>query len=127
LFPHLEATKGDNGLRSACLGPLEELKARVQNEESLAHITQAEAEALKEFDAAIARIEAYMRLASGPSTGTEPGTITKVTLKKKRVVEPAKLVQSPYLETKADVDGFLDKLRMELEQAIANEERVEIR
>ncbi|MGO8901333.1 MAG: hypothetical protein ACLQU5_23715 [Isosphaeraceae bacterium] len=68
-----------------------------------------------------------MRLASGPSTGTEPGTITKVTLKKKRVVEPAKLVQSPYLETKADVDGFLDKLRMELEQAIANEERVEIR
>ena len=52
---------------------------------------------------------------------------SKVVLKKKRVVEPAKLVLSTYLETKADVDGFLDKLRMELEQAIANEERVEIR
>ena len=48
-------------------------------------------------------------------------------LKKKRVVQPASFVQTKYLETKADVDGFLDKLRMELEQAIAKEERVEIR
>ena len=111
-----------------CLKPLEALKARVQAEESLANITQAEAEALKEFDAANARIEEFVRKVAkatvAKGTGPQP---TKVVLKKKRVVEPAKLVQSPYLETKADVDGFLDKLRMELEQAIANEERVEIR
>jgi hypothetical protein len=44
-----------------------------------------------------------------------------------RVGEPAKLVQSPYLETQADVDGSLDMLGTEIEQAIANEERMEIR
>jgi len=128
LTKDIEAAKGDAGLRSACLGPLEELKGRVQAEESLAHITQAEAEALKAFDAADARIEAFVRRASETDTGTGPGTsATKPVLKKKRVVEPAKFVQSPYLETQADVDGFLDKLRMELEQAVANKERVEIR
>jgi hypothetical protein len=128
LMKDIEAAMGDAGLRSACLGPLEALKVRVHAEESLAHITQAKSEALKEFDAANAKIEAFVRRATAATTGTGSGTTTtKVVLKKKRVVEPAKLVQSPYLETKADVDGFLDKLRMELEQAIANEERVEIR
>ena len=43
------------------------------------------------------------------------------------MIEPAKLVKSPYLETKADVDGFLDALPTELEQAVVNGERVEIR
>lgn len=128
LTKDIEAAKGDAGLRSGCLGPLEELKTQVGDQESLAHITQAEAEALKAFDAANARIEAFVRRASGTATGTGPGTTTtKPVLKKKRVVEPAKFVHSPYLETKADVDGFLDKLRMELDQAIANDERVEIR
>lgn len=125
----IEAAKGDSGLRSACLGPLEALKARVQAEESLAHITQAASEALKEFDAANGRIEAFARRAAESATSAVSGTTTPPTavLKKKRVVEPARLVESPYLETKSDVDGFLDRLRMELEQAIANEERVEIR
>ncbi len=128
LTKDIEAAGGDGGLRSACLGPLEALKARVQADESLAHITQAEAEALKESDAATARIEAFVRRASETTTGTGAGKATaKVALKKKRVVEPAKLVQSPYLETKDDVNGFLDRLRMELDQAIENEERVEIR
>ena len=69
-----------------------------------------------------------MRRASETTTGTGPGKATaKVALKKKRVVEPAKFVQTTYLETQADVDGFLDRLRMELEQAMANEERIEIR
>ena len=99
----------------------------MQAEESLAHITQAEAEALKEFDAANARIEEFVRKAAESRSVRGRDRRPRSVLKKKRVVEPAKLVQSPYLETKADVDGFLDKLRMELEQAIANEERIEIR
>jgi hypothetical protein len=47
-------------VRVACLKPLELLKQQVEREESLAHITQAEAEAIKEFDAAIARIEEFV-------------------------------------------------------------------
>ena len=47
--------------------------------------------------------------------------------KKRRVVEPTKLVTQNYLENKEDVDAFLEKLREELETAINNNERVEIR
>lgn len=124
----IQAAGGDAGLRSACLGPLEALKARVQAEESLAHITQAEAEALKESDVATARIEAFARRASerdeDPASGKADLTVA---VKKKRVVQPSKLVESPYLETQADVAGFLDRLRSELDQALARHERIEIR
>ena len=48
-------------------------------------------------------------------------------VKKQRVVKPADLVKTTYLETSDDVNGFLDALRMELEQAIANNERIQIR
>lgn len=123
LSKDIEAAKGDAALRKSCLGPLDDLKAQVAAQESLAHLTQAEAEALKAFDAATSRIEEFVRRAGDSRKGTDPVP----TVRKKRVVKPARFVQSAYLETKADVDGFLDKLRMELEQAIANQERVEIR
>ena len=48
-------------------------------------------------------------------------------VKKQRVVKPADLVKATYLETSADVNGFLDALRRELEKAIANNERIQIR
>ena len=48
-------------------------------------------------------------------------------VKKQRIVKPATLVRTTYLETSAEVNDFLDALRTELEQAIANHERVRIR
>lgn len=121
----IEAAKGDAGLRAACIRPLEELKGAVQLEESLAHITQIETEALKEFDLATSRIEESVRKAT--EQPKEKGEQPKPILKKKRVVEPAKLVASPYLETQADVEAFLKALRSELEQALTKDERIEIR
>ena len=104
--------RSQGGCRAALVVPQAAggAEGRVQAEESLAHITQAESEALKEFDAANARIEEFV---SGrrKSRQAEPSIRC---LKKKRVVEPAKLVKTPYLETKADVDGFLDRLRRSL-------------
>jgi uncharacterized phage infection (PIP) family protein YhgE len=127
LTTEVDAATGDAGLRTGCLKPLETLKGRVQIEDSLAHITQAESEALKEYDAASARIEEFAkRLTEGlPKEGTD--SQPRPALKKKRVVEPSKLVTTTYLESKADIDRFLDTLRTELEQAIASGERVEIR
>ena len=124
----IEVAKGDAGLRAICVKPLETLKSAVQIEDSLAHITQAETEALKEFDVATFRIEEFVRKATEQlkvkGTGTEqPIPI----LKKKRVIEPAKLLPDPYLETQADVEGFLQTLRTKLEQALAKNERIEIR
>ena len=128
----MAAVQGEASLRSACLKPLEALKEQVQKEASLAHITQAETEALKEFDAANSRIEDFVRQTAEkaavrpPARGTGPEP-TAPALKKKRVVEPARLVQAAYLESQVEVDAFLGRLRVELEHAIRNHERVEIR
>ena len=124
----IEAAKGDAGLHAACVKLLEALKSAVQIEDSLAHITQAETEALKEFDVATSRIEEFVRKATEQPKDKGTGTEHPIPiLKKKRVIEPAKLVLDPYLETQADVERFLKMLRKELEQALAKNERIEIR
>jgi hypothetical protein len=48
-------------------------------------------------------------------------------VKKQRVVQPARLVTTTYLETPEDVNSFLNALRQELEQALGNNERIQIR
>lgn len=123
--------QGDAGLRAACIKPLELLKGQVDKEESLAHITQAEGEAVKEFDVAVGRIEDFLRKLSEQNKPKQDGS-GKVTLpppmvKKQRIVKPADIVKTPYLETSDDVNGFLDTLRQELEKALANNERIQIR
>jgi hypothetical protein len=44
-----------------------------------------------------------------------------------RPIKPATLVKTAYLETQQDVDMFLDALKHELEDAIAKQERIQIR
>jgi hypothetical protein len=120
LVKDIAAAEGDASLRTACLRPMELLREQVQREESLAHITQAESEAVKEFDGAVGRIEESRQKAVGNGQNNP-------VIKKQRVVRPAGLVQTTYLETADDVNSFLDALRQELEQAIANNERIQIR
>ena len=125
------AAQGEAGLRSMCLKPLETLKEQVQKEESLAHITQAESESVKEFDVAVGRIEDFLRKLAEQTkqddgTGKVPPPPPPV-VKKQRVVKPADIAKTTYLETSDDVNGFLDALRQELEQAINNNERIQIR
>jgi hypothetical protein len=125
------AAQGEAGLRSACLKPLETLKEQVQKEESLAHITQAEGEAVKEFDAAVGRIEDFIREFAKQSKPKDDGSgkLQPPTpmIRKQRVVKPADIMKATYLETSGDVNDFLDTLRQELEKAIANNERIQIR
>jgi hypothetical protein len=123
--------QGDGSLRAACIRPLEALREQAQKEESLAHITEAEAEAVKVFDAAVGRIEDFVRKLAEQSKPKGNGlgklTLPPPAVKKQRIIKPADLVKTPYLETSDDVNGFLDALRMVLEQAIAHNERVQIR
>jgi hypothetical protein len=127
----LAAVQGETSVRAACLKPLEALQEQVQKEESLAHIAQAEGEAMKEFDAAVGRIEEALRKLAqqkklkGDGSCTVPPSIPVV--RKQRIVKPADIVKTTYLETSDDVNGFLDALRRELESAIANNERIRIR
>lgn len=120
---------GDAALRAACLKPLESLRSQVEKQESLAHITQAESEAMKEFDLAQAMIEEFVGRVLVPAAPTgpagDPPAPPKV--KKQRVVKPADLVTVTYLETSGEVDQFLGALRQELEDALAKNERIQIR
>jgi hypothetical protein len=79
----------------------------------------------------VGRIEEFLRkLAEQKKPKDESsGKIQPPTpvVKKQRVVKPAELVRTTYLETSDDVNGFLDALRQELEKAIANNERIQIR
>jgi hypothetical protein len=43
------------------------------------------------------------------------------------VIKPAALAPEGYLETPADIDAYLDKLRGALEKVIAAGDRIEIR
>lgn len=128
----IAAAQGDAGLRSACIKPLEALKEQVQKEESLAHVTQAEAEAVKEFDVGVGRIEDFLRKLAEQKKPKDDGSgktqqAAPPVVKKQRIVRPAELVKTTYLETPEDVNGFIDALRRELEAAIANNERIQIR
>ena len=130
LTQDIAKVQGDGALRTACLRPLEALRRQVEQEESIAHITQAGDEAVREYDAAIARIEEFVRRAAEkPVTKGKGGGTVKPppVVKTQRVIKPAEMVKTPYLETMDDVAGFLDALRRELEKAIASNERIQIR
>ena len=113
----IKATNGDEALRSRCLGPFEKLRVQVDRQESIAHITQAEYEALHLFDTVQEPIAEYV---------TKTSQATAV-VKKVRPITPASMVKTTYLETKEDVDDFLDTLKQELYNAVNKEERIQIR
>jgi cob(I)alamin adenosyltransferase len=103
------------------------LRRQVDEHESLAHIAQAETEALREFDDAVLRIQEYLAdyAKQSDTKPTEKGN--GAVLKKQRIIEPSKLVKVTLLSTLDEVNAFLDTLRQELEHAIAQNERVQIR
>jgi hypothetical protein len=130
----LATAHGEAELRAVCLEPLEALREQVQQQDSLAHITQAEGEAVNEFDTAVGRIEEFLRKSAQQPPpepkGGEPGGAQlppAPAVKKQRIVKPADIVKTTYLESSEDVNNFLNALKQELETALANNERIQIR
>ena len=127
----IDAAKGPTTLVTACLSPLERLRDRVNAEQSLAHISQVEGEATAEYDKAIDKFEAFC----APPT-LQPDKVKEETdvakpiapvIRKQRVVKPAELMTKSHLETAEDVTEFLNALKEQLNSAISNNERIQIR
>ena len=114
---------GDESFKTTCLTPLENLAKRVTTHDSLAHIGQAESEAVRLKDEALTQVEQYLARKAGEGKEEQD----KPVVKPRRVVSPGKFVKSSYLESQDDVDAFLDDLRKELADALAKNERIEIR
>ncbi|MBM3946884.1 MAG: hypothetical protein FJ315_05735 [SAR202 cluster bacterium] len=121
----LDAVNADAGLRTTCLQPVQALRKQVEREQSLAHIAQAQTEAVNALDAAINRIEAALKAKAPAQPGkTEPPAPV---VKARCVIKPAEIVNKSYLETPDDVEAFIKALRQRLEAAIARKERIQIR
>ena len=119
----VSAAGGDESLKTKCLTLLEKLAKQVSTHESLAHIGQAESEAVRLKDEALAEVEHYlMQKAEEGKAGQD-----KPVVKLRKIVSPVTLVKSPYLESQSEVEAFLDDLRRELTDALTRNERIEIR
>ena len=122
----LDKVSADPELRGTATGELSKLLATATSAKSIAHITQARLTAEAAYDRALSAIEK----AQIPSPPPEPGVTPpppQPPLKKRRVVEARSFWSGGFIETKADVDAFLTKLRTELEAAINADERVQIK
>ncbi len=122
----LDSAKANPDLRNACLHPLQTIRKGVEDETSIAHILVAPQEATDAHDVAMNKIEAFLR-EKAEEEGDKGKGEEKPKTKPRRVVKPADLVQKPYLETPDDVTEFLEELRKQLEAAINNNERIQIR
>lgn len=114
---------GNESLKKNCLTPLENLAQWVTSHDSLAHIGQAESEAVRLRDEALIQVEQYLARKAEESKAEQ----NKPVVKPRRVVFPGEFVKLSYLESQDDVDAFLEDLRKELADALAKNERIEIR
>jgi hypothetical protein len=127
----LEASKASPALTTECLASLERLRDRVFREQSLAHISQIETESTIEYDVAIGKIEAFSAkptpLPDKVKEVKEVDTPIVPVIRKQRVVKPADLMTKSHLESASDVAEFIDSLKKQLDSAISNNERIQIR
>lgn len=134
--------------------PLQNQLKKLENQRSLAHIAQLQDEARELADDAIDELHRIAEQVAAKAkeaaknalshTGSNPGQLVEdfpaagspavqpvvapvAPVKKRRVLSAQLIAGSGYLETQEDIESFLSKLRKELEQAINNNERVEIR
>ena len=119
-----KSSYGSQTLRDGCLGPLEKLRKSVEQQESLAHIAQAVQEAERALDGAFVKIDEFLKKKQPQKQDDDQPAVA---IKPRKEIKPSSLVKTTYLETQDDVDGFLDALRQELEDALARGERIQIR
>jgi hypothetical protein len=123
----LEAASATPDLSNKALRPLQDLKARIAGQTSIAQILllqgaggDAMDDAINLIEAAVTKIQHHVAtpgsttkpLQTGESS--EPTPVAKIT----RVVRVAELSNKTYLESEADVEAFVDKLKTELLVAV---------
>jgi len=118
----LDATGAAADLSNKALKPLQDLKARIASQTSIAQIFYLQGQGGELMDDAIALVEAAVKPATAvtePGGTTPPPTTGSANVphrasKPTRVVRAADLAAKSYLETEADVDAYLAKLKTEL-------------
>ena len=105
---------------------LGQLRLSASAQASLAHLDQAANESARLFESTVSAIEEYTRTpVTYEPKGRKP--MEKPAVKPRRVIEIQRLIQKPFLENETEVEDFLSKLRTELHDAIAKNERIQIK
>ena len=91
---------------------------------SIAHISQAQQEAESAFDRALTAIEKE-QAERGNKPGLDKTPVAAV--KKRRVVKAQALCTVDFIETAEEMEEFLGKLRTELQAALDNDERIQLK
>ena len=116
----LDKVEADQSLRDACFLDCDRLISRIKQENSLAHIAQMEASTDRLIESAQEKIERSLDLIT-----LQPGVPPK--LKPTKIVHLNQFLGGEYLESQDGIEDFLNRLRNELEAAIAKGERVRIK
>lgn len=94
---------------------------------SVAHIHQAASEANTLFETAVSTLEDLTRK-EVTYTGKGAKPIEKpAAAKPRRVIEINSMLKKPFLENEAEVEDFLGRLRSELHDALAKNERIQLK
>jgi uncharacterized small protein (DUF1192 family) len=120
----LVAASATSELSNKALLSLQELKGRVATLTSIAQILYLQTQAGDAMDESISLIDAAMakpttKQGSLPKSGEtgQPDSPSKPT-KSTHVIRAAELSSKTYLETEADVDAYVEKLKAELLKAV---------
>ena len=113
-------------LRSDVQKKFEQLRLSTCTYNSVAHIDQAAGEANRLFETTVSILEESARreVNYNPKAGKP---MEKPAVKPRRVIEINSILKKPFLENEAEVEDFLGRLRSELHDAIAKNERIQIK
>ncbi len=115
----LDATAATAALSNKALKPLQDLKTRIASLSSIAQIFYLQGQGDNAMDEAITLIETT---AAAAAVASQPAAPPKAT----RVVRAADHSSQPYLETEADVDAYLERLKGELLAVVRAGEKVRV-
>jgi hypothetical protein len=126
----LDATSPSPNLSHQALKPLQDLKTRLASQTSIAQIFYLQGQGGDAMDDAVATIEAAAATAVKPAThvatagdtvkplSTGQPNVPPPVAKTAKVIRAADVSTKAYLETEADVNVYVDKLKTELVAAI---------
>ena len=102
--------------------PLKDLHMQIGQEQSLAHIIQAENESERLFDAALKKLAVL----TAPKIKDGGAVVPPPLVKERHVIKPSE-IKKDYIETTEQMETFLAELRQQIQQALDKKQRIEIR
>ncbi|MEF2549938.1 BREX system P-loop protein BrxC [Aurantimonas sp. A2-1-M11] len=140
IMVELDQVQAAPDLRNSALYEIQSIRKRVENSPSISAIFMAQTEARDAYDEAFEKISRAVAVIKEqikprekvrvdvPRDGPVAPMPPPVVFKQKRVVQPAQLAKAgDYIESREQVDEFLNLLRKVLTDAVSKNERVEIR